>query len=280
MKDSGTTVTPKNGEPKAPGGTRIQSVARGCQLLLWLAERRHGATAKEAAFATRLALPTTYHLLNTLVDQGLLTKDGQRRYTLGRSTAILAQAYLRGSSVPESLLSALREVAAQTNETVYLADWGEHDIRVLASVEGKNIVRVAEVAGGAYEAAHARANGKVLLAYAWPEVREAYLDAHPLRPRTARTICEPGDLETELESIRDRGYAIDNEEFAEGVSCVAAPIIENGGIVAALGLSVPTERFAKTKDELTHTLLKVIAEIDTYEDGDSAGEPAIRLAAN
>ena len=88
------------------GGTRIQSVARACQLLLWLADRRHGAAAKEIAFAHRLTLPTTYHLLNTLVDQGLLAKDEERRFVLGsKLRPSWPRRYLRESSVPESLLS-------------------------------------------------------------------------------------------------------------------------------------------------------------------------------
>jgi IclR family acetate operon transcriptional repressor len=256
---------------KRIGGTRIQSVARGCQLLLWLADRRDGATAKEVAFGNRLALPTTYHLLNTLVDQGFLTKDSERRYTLGRSTGILAQAYLRGSAVPDALLSALRELAVRTKETAYLADWGERDIRVLASVEGTNIVRVAHVASGPYEDGHARANGKVLLAYAWPELCEAYLRQHPLRRLTEATICDRDQLDRELELIRERGYAYDEEEFADGVSCVAAPLLENDGIAAAFGLAVPSGRFAKTRDELTAILLEMIAGIETTETGFAPG---------
>ena len=148
------------------GGTRIQSVARACQLLLWLADRRHGAAAKEIAFAHRLTLPTTYHLLNTLVDQGLLAKDEERRFVLGRSSAIVAEAYLQTSSVPESLLSAIRELAAETQEVVSLADWYDHEIRILASAEGAHVLRVAEMMNAPYEDAHARANGKLLLAYA------------------------------------------------------------------------------------------------------------------
>lgn len=261
---------------KAPAaGTRIQSVSRASRLLMWLASRPHGATAKEAAFATKIALPTTYHLLNTLVDEGLLAKDPQRRYTLGRSCALLAQAYLRGSAVPDSLVGALRRLAERTEETVYLADWGEHDIRVLASVEGRNIVRVAEVAAGPYADAHARANGKVLLAYAWPEVRAAYLEQHPLERRTEETICDPDDFEAELAAIRDRGYALDREEFSTGVSCVAAPILEDGALVAALGVSVPTDRFVREEADLTAALLEVIATIDAPEESESEIEEVL-----
>jgi IclR family acetate operon transcriptional repressor len=251
--------------PAAPrgadaAGTRIQSVARASRLLLWVAQQPLGATAKEIAVAQKLALPTAYHLVNTLVDQGLLTKDADRRYVLGRSASILAQAYLRGKSVSENLLAAVRQLAERTGETAYLADWGDNDIRVLASVEGSEMVRVAEVASGPYEHGHARANGKVLLAYAWPEIRAGYLQTHPMVRLTDATICDAAELERELERIRRRGYAYDREEYAVGVSCVAAPLLQDGHIIAALGISVPTERFKRRRRELTDTLLEVVAE--------------------
>jgi DNA-binding IclR family transcriptional regulator len=252
------------GEEKQPG-TRIQSVSRACQLLLWLAARQSGATAKEFAFANQLALPTTYHLLNTLADQGLVTKDAQRRYVLGQSTAILAQAYLRSTSVSESLLAGLRQLARQTRETTYLADWCECDIRVLASVEGSQLLRVAEVTSGPYEDAHARANGKVLLAYAWPEVREAYLNKHPLRRLTTTTVCDPRELDEELGRIRERGYAFDHEAFADGVSCIAAPLLDNGQIIAAFGLSVPTDRFRRNWRKLTEAVLDAVAAVGRHK---------------
>jgi IclR family acetate operon transcriptional repressor len=200
-------------------------------------------------------------LVNTLADEGLLTKDVHGRYVLGRSTAILAQAYLRGKSVSETLLEAVREAAKRTEETAYLADWGEQDIRVLASVEGSQLVRVAEVASP-YEHGHARANGKVLLAYAWPEIREAYLRRHPPVRLTDATITDLQQLEKEFERIRKRGYAYDHEEFAAGVCCVAAPLLQNGRIIAALGLSVPAERFKKRKADLTKALLEVTAGLE------------------
>jgi IclR family acetate operon transcriptional repressor len=267
------TMTPTTTRDEPDAGattkTRIQSVARASQLLLWVAEQPHGATAKEIAAAQGLALPTTYHLLNTLVDEGLLAKDVHRRYILGRSTAILAQAYLRGRAVPDSLLAAVREVARRTGETSYLADWGEHEIRVLASVEGSRMLRVAEVGGGVYEHGHARANGKLLLAYARPEVRDAYLRAHPLVPLTDATICDRQALDAELARIRERGYAYDEQEFAAGVACVAAPLLQNGQLVAALGLSVPADRMEKDRAELTKVLLEVAARA-TAETGGAA----------
>jgi DNA-binding IclR family transcriptional regulator len=232
-------------------GTRIQSVARGCTLLMWLAEQGRGATAKEIAFANRLALATTYHLLNTLVAQGLLAKDERRRYVLGQGTATLVQAYLRGAAVSAPMLDAMRDLAARAQTAAYLADWGERQMRMLASVERPGLPSVADVSSGPLRDAHARANGKVLLAYAPPELRDTYLGSQPLRRLTPATLCDFDALDSELARVRERACAYDDQEYRVGVSCIAAPVFSDGKVVAVCGVSVPAERLEARRDELT-----------------------------
>jgi IclR family acetate operon transcriptional repressor len=244
-------------------GTRIQSVARACQILVWLAGKREGATAKEIALAHRLTLPTTYHLLNTLVDEGLLAKHTERRFALGHSSGIVARGYVRASAVPDSYVSAMRELATRTQEVVSLADWCDQDVRILASVERNNVVRVAEMMNSPYEDAHARANGKLLLAYAAPDFRDAYIAAHPPRRRTQATICDRSELELELGRIRTQGYASDEQEFALGLSCVAAPIMENGTLIASIAVSSTSTRFTENRSELTASVINVTRGIRT-----------------
>jgi IclR family acetate operon transcriptional repressor len=239
------------------GGTRIQSVARGCRLLLWLAEREQGATAKEVAFANRLALATTYHILNTLLDEGLLAKEAKRRYVLGPGAAALAQAYLGGAAVPEGLLRALRALAVRTSAAAYLGDWGDREIRMLATVEGERLLRGADVTRVAVRDAHARANGKVLLAFAGPTLRHDYLSSHPPRRLTHATTCEPALLERELVRVREQGFAYDDQQYVEGLSCVAAPVLRHDRVVASFAISVPSERFARGREELTRAVLDV-----------------------
>lgn len=247
---------------QSSGGTRIQSVARASQLLLWIAEHPEGAAVREIAEAQGLSVPTVYHMVNTLLDEGLLAKDARRRYILGDAVAILVQAYLRTTSISERVRNILKELASCTGETVYAADWGGDDIRVLGSVEGSQTVRVAEVTTGpgTYEGAHARANGKVLLAYAPEEVRDRYLDSHELKQFTPNTIVSRAALDRELATIRRRGLAYDPEEFLPGVSCVAAPLLRHGSMVAAIGILAPTDRFKKNKTSIRDMLLKVIAQ--------------------
>ena len=144
------------------GGTRIQSVARACQLLLWLAEQPAGATAKEVAFANRLTLSTTYHLLNTLVDHGMLAKDGHRRYVLGQSCARWP-GVSRGAPVSRILLDAIRELAELTLPRAGVARRLGRSRNPGAGV-GRRQDSIAgdQVIGRPYADGHARAGGKLL----------------------------------------------------------------------------------------------------------------------
>jgi IclR family acetate operon transcriptional repressor len=241
--------------------TRIQSVQRACGLLLSVAASPDGLTASEAAAQAGLALPTTHHLLNTLVAEGMLAKDSRRRFGPGPRLAVLAEAHLRADRVPEYLLEPLRALAQSTGETAYLAAWRGGEIRALATVEGISPVRVAAVQGSSYRNAHARAAGKLLLALTDGQRRIAYLAANPLERVTARTICTIERLEVEFQRIRDDGYAIDTEEFIDGVSCVAAPILEDGVLVASLTLSAPADRFARNRETLVGAVRDVAASV-------------------
>lgn len=240
--------------------TTIRSVARASRILVQLGEQPDGRTAKEVAVALALPLPTTYHLLGTLVAEGFVVKDSRRRYRLGPALGTIADSYVRQFSPPEYLIGPLHRLADETGETVYVVTWRHDRIVVLASVEGGSAVRVSGANLGFVESAHARASGKLLLAFASEEVRTAYLALNPLVPVTPRTIVQPEEFELELERIRLRGYAVDEEEFREGVSCVAAPVMESGHAVSAYSVSAPAERFGRRRAELIDCVLDATRE--------------------
>jgi len=233
-------------------------VTRAARLLALLARRSAGTTAAEAAGELDLTVPTTHHLLNTLAAEGLAVKDSRRRFALGPQVAVLAAGFV-SQAVPEYLARPLRALAERTGETAYLATWDDGEIRVLASVEGVGAVRVAEVERGPYRAAHARATGKLLLAFARPEVRAAYLARHPPEPVTRRTIAGPAELEAELAGIRERGVSEDREEFLEGVACVSAPLLVDGVVAAAFTVSAPAQHYDRRRAELREAVLAAAA---------------------
>lgn len=236
--------------------TTIRSVARASRIIILLGEHPDGRTAKEVADELGLPLPTAYHLLGTLVAEGLAAKDSRRRYRLGPALGPIADAFVRRFSPPEYLVGPLHWLADESGETAYIGSWRHDRIVVLATVEGANAVRVSGAHLGYVEAAHARASGKLLLAFAPEEVRTAYLALNPLVPVTERTIVDADAFERELVRVRKQGYAVDEEEFREGVACVAAPVVESGRAVAAYSLSAPAERFTRRRAELIRCVLE------------------------
>lgn len=237
-------------EPAPLAPTHIQSVARAARLLLFVAAGRNGETAKQCAEALDLPLATAHHLLSTLVAERLLTKDAKRHYHLGPKVGALADAFERQLLPPDYLVEPLRRLADVTAETAHLCAWRHGEIIALASVEGSQAVRVSAVHTGLEGAAHARASGKLLLAFAPESTRTAYLASHGLERYTERTIVDRAELEREFEQARERGYATDDEEFAPGVACVAAPITVGDAVLGAYSVSAPLLRFRERRSWL------------------------------
>lgn len=230
--------------------TTIQSVSRASRLLFAVAAEPDGLAAKPASEQLGLPLPTTYHLLTTLVAEGLLAKDSRRRYVLGPRAGVLAAAVNRDNRAPEYYIAPLRELAAQTGETAYLSAWRNGAITVLTTVEGAHAVRVAGLSAGYRDNEHARASGKLLLAFASPVDRDRLLGGSTLRRLTPTTITDRAQLDREFERIRAEGLAFDRGEFYEGVECVSAPIVEDGTVVACYTVSTPADRFASDSEKI------------------------------
>jgi IclR family transcriptional regulator, acetate operon repressor len=252
------------GKIRAHRGTHIQSVDRAARLLLVVASRETNGSCKALALATGLATPTTHHLLGTLVAKGLLSRDAEARYLLGPEVAVLADAFHQQHPVPEHLLIPLRQLADTTGETTYLGAWRQGNIQTLAMAEGNLPVRVSVPSAGRYRDAHARAAGKVLLAYAADGLRDAYLLANPLRALTPRTIVDADALEAELRRVRKAGYAVEEEEFLPGVGCISVPVLRSGVLIAAYSMLIPLQRFSARRDDLIRALLSTAR---TVEDG-------------
>ncbi len=240
--------------------TGVRSVSKAAQLLRFIAEESSPSTATEISKALNLPTPTAYHLLNTLVAEGLLSKNDSRRYSLGPGIGLLADGFLSKIAPPRYMLGPLQKLADETGETCYMSGWRDGEIVVLHTVEGNHPVHVMGLHRGYSGAAHARASGKLLLAFTSESVREAYLLTHDFEPVTENTIVDRDEFDAELGTIRERGYAVDREEFSDGVSCLSAPIRAHNdspaGLVGAFTVAAPTERFTRTREELLAALLR------------------------
>lgn len=226
----------------------IQSLQRGLGILEVVAARGSGAPLAEISRELGLHPSTAFHLLRTLVALGYLSQDAStRRYRLDSKVFHLVASVSTEGQLVDVAESFVAELARESRETSHLAVY-EHGLAVvICKVDGSGPLMVSERIG-TRRPLHCTAIGKVLLAYLHePEVL-AVLSQMRLLRYTAKTITDRASLERELARVRDRGYALDDEEFSQGVRCVAAPVFNvSGQLVAALGLSGPTIRVTRER---------------------------------
>ncbi|HUV97173.1 MAG TPA: IclR family transcriptional regulator [Acidobacteriaceae bacterium] len=233
---------------------RIQSAVRTISILLAVADSPNGMKAMEIMQHVGLSRQVTYHLIHTMLGTGIIRKTETNRYVLGLANVSIVEGFHRQLAPPEQLAHKVRSIVAATGETAHAGGWVDGEIVALATAAGQAPVAAVQVPQGYSGYAHARAAGKLLLAMIDPGSRQAYLAKHPLASRTSKTITDPEKLEKELEQIRARGYSIDNEEFYEGLQCLAVPVQGLRGRFV-LGISVPKERFEKKFDQYLAALL-------------------------
>ena len=238
-------------------GLVIQSVSRAINILNILAAHSDGLTNREIAEKMGLDVSTTHHLVNTLAVEGYVHHLDSSKYCLGHAIAHLHNAYLSNVNPNAHLCDALNKLAEITGETAYLCVWHNGHALIQGMVEGSQAVRVGGLYVGFIGNTHLRGSGKLLLAYRNEQELNAYLTTADFTPLTTKSVCDPRKLKEQLRGIVKRGYAVDRGEFADDVSCVAAPVFSaEGAVVAALAVSAPEQRFIRREEQLTSAVVQ------------------------
>jgi DNA-binding IclR family transcriptional regulator len=237
----------------------IQSLQRGFRILEVVTRSEKGVAVAEIARETGLHVSTTFHLLRTLVALGYVSQDdGSRKYRLGPKVLQLGAAAWSENHLAETAAPLLAELARRTGETSHLAVRHRDEIITISKVDGSSPVQLTERVGYP-RPAHCTAIGKVLLAWLPDAERTAFLAQARLEARTPRTITSIPLLEQELVKVRAQGYAFDDEEFTQGIRCLASPVRNfTGRVAAALGISAPVWRLSLDRvAELTSVVMAI-----------------------
>jgi DNA-binding IclR family transcriptional regulator len=225
----------------------IQAVANGFRLL----EEFGGADAElgvtELSIRLNLHKNNVFRLLATLEQQGYVEQCAQtERYRLGRACLALGQSFSETRSLSRFARPLLARLAAETKESAHLGVLAGHDVVHLDGEQPEQLVKTA-LRTGQKLAAHCTALGKVLLA-GKSVVALAQLDKERVRPgklaaQTPATIVDREKFFEHLRTVASQGWALDLEECAQGLCCVAAPVQDaSGAVIAALSVSAPIFR--------------------------------------
>ena len=214
------------------------AVEASVKVITFLAECEQEIGISEISRGTGINKNMVFRILNTLENEGWVYCNEQK-YSLTLLLFGLASKPISRLSLNTAATPVLYDLLNETGESTYLGVLKDDKVLYVQHLDGIKDVRVAGRLGGEYDL-YCSAPGKVLLAYADDDFIEEYT-SRVLEKRTANSITEKNLLLKELENIRKNGYAIDKEEFGNGITCVAAPVFDyTGSVVGCVGNSAFT----------------------------------------
>lgn len=215
----------------------VQSIERAAAILRILAGGPGRLGLAEIARSLDLAKPTVHGILRTLQHVGFVEQDrASGHYQLGAALLHLGSSYLDINELRSRSINWADPLAARSGEAVRIGTVLQGRVLVVHHVfRPDDTFQTLDI--GSLLPLHATALGKVLLAY------RAALTSPGLERFTHRTCVEPRRLATELERVRENGWASEVGELTVGEAAVAAPIRGYGGlVVGAIGVSGVIER--------------------------------------
>ena len=245
---------------------RVEALAKGLRVLSLFSEQRHTWRVTDIAAAVSIPVPTVYRIVMTLTAEGYLEQLADGYYRPAARVLTLGHAALSSMDLVELATPRLQELARTTGETVNLAVLVGDRVLYLVRLRNSDLVTANIQVGSTLAAAHTSI-GKLLLAALDPAQLADRIppESFPAGngPNARRT---PEDLHAELADIRERGWALQDEELAFGLRSVAAGVRDStGAVVAGVNIAViardwPVERIVA---ELRPLVLATCAEIST-----------------
>lgn len=241
----------------------VQSLERGLSVIRAFNQQHPRMTLSQVAKETGLTRATARRFLHTLVSLGYTATDG-REFWLRPHVLELGYAYLSSISLPDLATPHLRHLVDEVNESSSVSVLDGSDVVYVARVPTRRIMTVAISVGTRFPA-HATSMGRVLLAGLAPARLDDLVASTQFEALTPKTITSADKLRAELDRIRERGWAMVDQELELGLRSIAAPIHNaQGKAVAAVNVSAPATQgtAADVRKRLLPTLLETAAEIE------------------
>jgi IclR family acetate operon transcriptional repressor len=235
----------------------LSTLDRGLRILELLAgdDAKSGMTLTELSHALGMHRSTLFRFLATLRARGYIDREPVTdRYRLASRVLTIAGAFLDRFDIRHVARPALQALCDSTHELVHFATLDRGEVVTIERIEGKDPVSL-QTGIGARRPVYCTASGKAIAAYLPPGEVDSLL-AGGMPAYTARTITTPAAFHDHLTTIRQLGYAVDDEERILGVRCAAAPLFaHDGGIAGAISVAAPIQR---TPPERLHELGKAV----------------------
>jgi DNA-binding IclR family transcriptional regulator len=222
--------------PEASAVHGCEGARRVLALMLAFSADKNTLTARDLAAATGIALPSVYRYITLLRETGLLAGDERGSYRLSARLIGLARAAEAAESIIDIADPVMRDLAAETGETVILVRLIGRSAVCVHRVQSAQRLRISFEPGQPLPLDRG-ASSRLLLSGLPAELRREYLA--PLAERDPETAAR---LEAEAALTARQGYAVSEEEFEKGVWAVSAPVLQGKRMIAVLTVPSPLVR--------------------------------------
>ncbi|WP_129116035.1 IclR family transcriptional regulator [Halegenticoccus tardaugens] len=260
---------------------RIQSADRVCDILAHVRETDR-TTVSELAEAVGLSPGTAHTYLTTLESRGFIRKH-EGTYSLGPELLPYGEHVRLQNDLYRAAKAELHRLAHNSDAAAHLMTEYDGRLLVLHEAFGENAIGTEfhpQKRGRPQTHLHCTAAGKSILAHL-PDYRIAQIvKNHGLVSYTSSTITDETELAIELESVREHGFALNNEEQMQGIRAVGAPVYYDGDlVVGAVSLSGSASNWSgeRFRRELPKTVMRTAnaVEVNLHSNLDGGARPLV-----
>jgi IclR family transcriptional regulator, acetate operon repressor len=265
-ENGGTGARKARGRPRdwedKTGQNTIKSLDRAMKVFEFLSEAQ-GKALTEISAEMGHSPATVYRILVTLENRGLVEFAAEEQlWHIGARAFVIGARFLRRTSLVDRARPVLRKLMEATGETANLGVERDGSVLFVSQVETHANIR-AFFPPGTLSPMHASGIGKALLAEMDEDRLERRFRGAGLEAFTQHTITDFDTLKADLEAIKIRGFAIDDEEKNPGMRCIAAPVFDmNNEAVAGISVSGPTSRIGSAQiTELSRPVMEATRQL-------------------
>lgn len=244
----------------------VPALEKGLLIIETLARSDVSLGISDIATVCELPKSSVFAILSTLEDRGYIIRDSDGKFRLSMKISDLAMSTLSKLDVRYVAHPVMERLARELGYTVHLATLVRGKAVYIDKVPGPGFIQFSTLIGQS-QFLHNSAVGKVIAAYISEQELDQALETHGLPQSTPNTLTTPALYKKFLSTVRELGYAVEDEEGEIGVRCIAAPIFDARGlVVAALGITgvrneLPSTSFTSVGEVLKSSGLDISKEL-------------------
>lgn len=220
---------------------RVQGIDRALTALTLLAGGPKSIS--DVARELRVHRSTALRLLRALEDRQFVRRDGDLRYRAGSMLISLGQQALEHNDLRAVATPHLDRLHDITKETIHLGILEDEEVLYIDKIDGQAAVRMWSRIGKR-SPIHCTGLGKAISAFLPPPELELLVRRLDFERFTPTTLSHQEAFLADMEAIRNRGWAVDDAEHEPIVHCIAAPVRQADGSIAAISIASPVKPLA------------------------------------